>query len=337
MQKLKSQQLSKLSTSSLKILSQNRITTILDFLQEDVSKLSTLTKLSLSEILAIRNEIFTKYSAPLLNGTTLYEKLFKTSSRITTNIERLDTLTNGGIPVRYITEICGLADSGKTQLAFQVAINCVKYYKTTVLYVDTKGDFSAIRIQKILEEQKCSHKDMAAIMYKIQIVRVWTMEDLVELFKNIKNKSLVFDNLALIIVDSLPCLMFQHLGDDNKIGLSLLNTMVNYSRYICNEFNVGMIYINIQTRWIDSDITDIEDDGESTSAFKEAAYIEKRNRCLGRYWEQIPALVLLLEKLEEVSTENECSKQLRVSVLSSNSVKTGDNTCILNLSSVGIT
>lgn len=59
---------------------------------------------------------------------------------------------------------------------------------------------------------------MASIMYKIRVVNIWTMEDLVELFKCLKNKTLEIENLAMIIVDSLPCLMFQHLGDDNKMG-----------------------------------------------------------------------------------------------------------------------
>ena len=88
MQKLKSQNLRNLSECSLRTLAQNRITTILDFLQEDVSKLAALTKLSLPEILAIRNEIFTRYSAPLINGTDLFTKVFKTRSRISTGIER---------------------------------------------------------------------------------------------------------------------------------------------------------------------------------------------------------------------------------------------------------
>lgn len=60
--------------------------------------------------------------------------------------------------MRYITEICGLADSGKTQLSFQLAVNCVKDDTSTILYVDTKGDFSAVRIQKMLDEQRYSHK-----------------------------------------------------------------------------------------------------------------------------------------------------------------------------------
>lgn len=59
---------------------------------------------------------------------------------------------------------------------------------------------------------------MAQIMFKIKIVHIWTMEELIEFFKKLKNGVMPDGNLDLIIIDSLPCLMFQFLGDDNKIG-----------------------------------------------------------------------------------------------------------------------
>lgn len=62
---------------------------------------------------------------------------------------------------------------------------------------------------------------MAIIMSKIKVIRIWTMEELTEIFNQLKQRSIIIDNLLLIIVDSLPCLMFQHLGDNNKIGLYL--------------------------------------------------------------------------------------------------------------------
>ncbi|CAB3234614.1 unnamed protein product [Arctia plantaginis] len=296
MQKLKSQGIRHLSDGVLKILTQNRITTIYDFLEEDISKLSSLTRLNLPEILAIRSDIFEKYSAPLVNGTTLLTKVLINEKKITTGIKSLDAATCGGIPMGCITELCGLAESGKSQLSFQ---------------------------------------EMASIMYKIKVVYIWTMDELVELFRSIKNKTFVIENLALVIVDSLPCLMFQYLGDENKMGLSLLNTLVNYSRFVGNEFNIGIVYINIQTRWIDSDICEEEDNVQSSSALKEHSYVEKRNRCLGRYWEQIPALVLILEVLERVK-ETFSFTQIKVSVMCSNNVKCHKNECTINLSMCGI-
>ncbi|CAH1646244.1 unnamed protein product [Spodoptera littoralis] len=337
MQKLKAQNFHNLSEGIIRTLAQNRIVTLLDFLQEDVSKLTLLTKLSLQDVLTIRNEIFTRYSAPLINGTALLTKVYQSRYRISSGIDSLDSITNGGFPVRHITEICGLADSGKTQMCFQLAVNVAKDDNGTVLYVNTKGDFCAVRVQKMLDAQGYSHKDMASIMYRIRVVHIWAMDDLVELFKGIKNKSLEIKNLALVIVDSLPCLMFQHLGDDNKMGLSLLNILVNYSRFIANEFNVAIIYINIQTRWIDNDISDLEDDAESMSAIKEPAYIEKKNRCLGKYWESVPVLVIQLEKLDFSSKENETCTQLKASVITSNITQSNNSQCILNLSIMGVT
>lgn len=59
-------------------------------------------------------------------------------------------------------------------------------------------------------------------MNKIRIVRVWSMDEILEFLKMLKNKAIVIERLSLIIIDSLPCLMFQHLGDNNKIGKGLL-------------------------------------------------------------------------------------------------------------------
>lgn len=41
-------------------------------------------------------------------------------------------------------------------------------------------------------------------------------------------------------------------------GLTFLNTLVNYSRYLCKEFELVMLCVNIQTRWIDQDVADVE-------------------------------------------------------------------------------
>ncbi|KOB74564.1 Rad51A protein [Operophtera brumata] len=173
MQKLKADDIIYLSESVIRALTQNRIKTLVEFLQEDISKLATITKLNLPQILAIRNEIFAKYSAPVLS---------------------------------YITELCGLADSGKTQLCFQLSINCAR-----------------------------------------------------------------------------------------------------------KSNNAGEV---------------------STTA--KDTFTEKRNRCLGRYWQQIPYLVLLLEKSQE-NNAVENGSQIDLSVIKSNNVERETNQCSLNISGLGVT
>ncbi|XP_049866610.1 DNA repair protein RAD51 homolog 4 isoform X2 [Pectinophora gossypiella] len=148
-----------LTDNVIKVLAQNRITTILDFLQEDTEKLSNLTKLTLPQIIDVRNYILNKYSAPVVKATSLLDQNVTKKKYISYGIESLDAVTSGGIPVGNIIEVCGLPDSGKTQLCMQISINAVKNSDNVVLYVDTKGDFSATRIQKILDAYGYSYKD----------------------------------------------------------------------------------------------------------------------------------------------------------------------------------
>ncbi|XP_052737660.1 DNA repair protein RAD51 homolog 4 [Bicyclus anynana] len=301
MLKLLKQEHSLLTENILKTFTQNRIVTLLDFLEEDVDKLSTLSKLSLPQVLEIRNHILAKYSAPLLNGTSLYVNRLTCKQFIRTGIDSLDEILSNGIPVGFITEICGLAGCGKSQLCMQLAINCVNN-TSSVLYIDTKGDFSAVRIQKNLESCGFSHKEMAITMLQIKIIHIWTMDDLLKLFAELKNGILFIENLSLIIIDSLPSLMFQHFGDDNKIGLKFLNNFVNYARHLSKTLQIGIVCVNIQTRWIDQDLVELEDDNQATST-RETIYTEKLNRCMGKYWQNIPNIVLLLEKYQN-SNEN---------------------------------
>ncbi|XP_026757995.2 DNA repair protein RAD51 homolog 4 isoform X1 [Galleria mellonella] len=332
MQQLKSIELIYLNKNVLKSLTQNRITTIKDFLHEDPEKIALLTKLTFAQVLEIRNDIYKKFSAVLITGEKLLEKIIR-NKKLCIGIKSLDEILDGGIPVG-ITEFCGLAESGKTQLCFQIAINCVKNSENNVLYIDTKGDFSALRIQKILDTNGFSHKDMALVLTKIKVIRIWSMEELIELLKKIKNKQCCIEKLALIIIDSLPCLMFQHLGDSNKLGLTYLNTMVNYSRYLYNEFNLSIICVNIQTRWIDQDVSDLEDDGEISSILKEPGFVEKRNRCLGKYWKHIPTTVVLLEKSQMSTVDN--TSDLNVTVIKCCNIEC-DRYCTLKLGDFGVT
>lgn len=71
MQMLKAEEHTHLTSSVLRTLAQNRITTVLEFLQEDAGKLSIVTKLTLPQVLAVRNDILNKYAAPLIKVGSL--------------------------------------------------------------------------------------------------------------------------------------------------------------------------------------------------------------------------------------------------------------------------
>ncbi|CAH0718839.1 unnamed protein product, partial [Brenthis ino] len=334
MDKITLQDHSYFTVEILKALVQNRITTLIQFIQEDAEKLSVLTKLNLPQILEIRNDIFSKYSAPLISGSTLFVRGFTCRKYIATGIESLDSILGGGISIGYISEIYGLACCGKTQLCTQLAINSVKDFNNTVLYIDTKGDFSAVRVQKILEGNGFSHKDMAAIMIKIKVIHIWSMEDLIKLLEGLKHFTLKTEKLSLIIIDSLPSLMLQHFGDNNKLGLTYLNKVVNLSRFLSKELEIGFVCVNIQTRWIDSDVRDSDVEDQTTSVY-DSGYIEKRNRGLGKYWHHIPAVLILMEKNNYPVTDNNGCSIINITVSKQN-IPYISKSCQINVNVLGV-
>jgi DNA repair protein RadB len=71
--------------------------------------------------------------------------------KISTGCEAIDKFLSGGLPFKSVNLIYGEAETAKTTLAMQCAINCAKQgYKT--LFVDCDGTFSTRRLSQIASE-----------------------------------------------------------------------------------------------------------------------------------------------------------------------------------------
>jgi DNA repair protein RadA len=67
--------------------------------------------------------------------------------RIPTGSNKFDLIMKGGVPTEAITMVKGEYASGKSQLGFQLAVNCLKYLKRKVIWVETEtGTFTPDRI-----------------------------------------------------------------------------------------------------------------------------------------------------------------------------------------------
>lgn len=69
---------------------------------------------------------------------------------------RLDSVMDG-FKSGNIYEVCGLSGSGKTQICLALVANTVMKDKC-VYYVDTKGDFSATRVEQYISKRNPSKK-----------------------------------------------------------------------------------------------------------------------------------------------------------------------------------
>ena len=112
---------------------------------------------------------------------------------IPTGIKKLDEILGGGIKNGIITDICGTAGTGKTQLAMQIAINSV-LEDGKVLFHDTTGDF---RPERMLEMIKSKNYDYD-MLQKIQVARITNVSEQKQNLKKIEKS-----NYALIIIDNI--------------------------------------------------------------------------------------------------------------------------------------
>jgi DNA repair protein RadB len=72
--------------------------------------------------------------------------------KISTGCRAIDKILEGGIPLESVSLIYGEAETGKTTLTMQCAINCAEQgYKT--LFVDCDGTFSAKRLSQMASEK----------------------------------------------------------------------------------------------------------------------------------------------------------------------------------------
>ncbi|MFQ5969275.1 MAG: recombinase RecA [Nitrososphaerales archaeon] len=119
---------------------------------------------------------------------------------INTSSGALDKLLGGGIRVGMLTDIFGASASGKTQLCFQLCVNCAKPknrrgLNANVLFIDAMNTFRPERIVQIAKYEGLDNK----LLDKIYVSRVYSTADQISVIKRIPSIA----NLKLTVIDSI--------------------------------------------------------------------------------------------------------------------------------------
>jgi len=105
----------------------------------------------------------------------------------------LDDLLGEGVRTGAVTQIYGPPGSGKSNIALQAAVNCVKMGKK-VVFIDTEGSFNQFRIKQMAPE---GHGKVLENTYLLE------PESLSEQAEAIKSLESIDESVALVIVDSM--------------------------------------------------------------------------------------------------------------------------------------
>lgn len=128
----------------------------------------------------------------------------RSTAKITTSSKNLDNILGGGIETQSITEMYGQYACGKTQLAFQLAVNVQLPPERggmgkNCLFIDTENTFSPSRI---IDIAKASKLDPEKVLKNIYIARAYNSEH--QMFLIEKGQEMIEKKkIGLLIIDSL--------------------------------------------------------------------------------------------------------------------------------------
>jgi len=119
---------------------------------------------------------------------------------ISTSSIALDNLLGGGVRVGMLTDIFGASGTGKTQLCFQLCVNCAKPknkkgLNANVLFIDATNTFRPERISQIAKHADLGDK----LLDKIYVSKVYSSADQAATIKRIPT----IQNLKLVVIDSI--------------------------------------------------------------------------------------------------------------------------------------
>ncbi|XP_046680765.1 DNA repair protein RAD51 homolog 4-like [Homalodisca vitripennis] len=315
-----------ISEKLLASLNENKIFTVLDYLQEDSEKLSSACNTSFKVILEVKHNLITNLSALPIHGMSAYENLLSSSALIPSGIESLDTLLQGGFLTGMVIELCGLSGDGKTQLCFTISAHVAAALKQSVHYVDTKGDFSAQRVLGIIKHKNIPEEECAAALERIQVTRISDIYELLRFLHHLKSCLGEDESIPprVVIVDSVPPLYFPFMASDTNQGFGLLNNMMSMMKVMATEYHILFIVVNLASTFVEAEVCDNEGAEDNRDAITSDV-----RPMLGKYWLHAPNMRLLVSKL------NSEAAQRLIRVTKSTYLQTGAS-CVVCVSEKGV-
>ena len=104
----------------------------------------------------------------------------------------LDELFGNGIMARTVTQVYGPPGSGKSNIAMQALVNCVRMGKK-VAFIDPEGSFSPQRLEQM------APTDKQRVLDNTYLSEPSSLDEQAQAIAGLEEK----DDIALIIVDSI--------------------------------------------------------------------------------------------------------------------------------------
>ncbi|CAI5703679.1 unnamed protein product [Peronospora effusa] len=207
---------------------------------------------------------------PRMTALSLWQAHGSTSFRLATGCDTVDTLLNGGFRSGLLTEICGEASAGKTQLCLQMLLQCclpqsLGGLEGTACYICTEGVGSVKRLHDLAHTYAQRYKTVSSVGLKrkrgdsmlmltsgdfldsIFIEQLYTVDDLMSLLQTRLPTLLAEQNTKLVVLDSVAAIFRLESTSSVKDAAERSRTMfhmANCMRILSDEYGVVFIVTN---------------------------------------------------------------------------------------------
>ncbi|KAJ4457374.1 putative DNA repair protein RAD51 2 [Paratrimastix pyriformis] len=223
----------------LKKLTDAKIATVDELLSHAEPTLATLLDLSVTDLEALFNAVFADI-APL--PTNALQELQKRSTG-RTGVVALDALLGGGLTAGAITEVVGPPGSGKSQFCLTTAVVGALLVGTGVVYIDTEGSFSPVRLLEIARARATPGQDLTALAQNCTLIRVNSAIELKNQLATLE--SMVFSkNVTLVIIDSIAAVARRDFGASLVERQSFLLEVASTLKSVAERCNLAVLVSN---------------------------------------------------------------------------------------------
>ncbi len=177
-----------------------------------------------------------------------FEDKRKMVQRVSTGSNALDILLGGGVETQSITECYGEYGSGKSQIAFQLAVN-VQLPKENgglaghAIWIDTEGTFRPSRIEQLAISKGLDPKQA---LQNIKIGRAYSSDHQILLVDKIPELINKDPEIKLVVVDSMMALFrAEYVGRGTLADRQQkVNVVLHNLQRLADRFNIAVYITN---------------------------------------------------------------------------------------------
>lgn len=283
----------------IKLLLKNRIQTVHELARTEDDRLMRITNLSYEDVGVVKRDLISRFSGTTIQVVEYFQYLEELAEPLKTGIRGFDLLLEGGLLPGHVMEIFGDSSSGKTQICTTMAANIARNLKFDVFYADTKCDFTASRVHRILELRKCSGQEIQETMARIKVERIFSPESLIQIVEDLLVRVDGLQNFKVLIIDSLPPLWYQYQNTKSRCyPFGMLTRLIGLLRKLASENQISVVVVNLKITASDSFAGGTR---KATANQRELSEYP----ALGRFWETAPTTRVLMSKIEGSSAGQE--------------------------------